>query len=247
VTVPEGEVYIERMTWPEIEAAIAQGKRTAVIVAASSEQHGPHLPEATDAILGEELAGRLARRLGNALAAPVIRPGCSDHHMSFAGSLTITAELLMAILDAYLDSLRRHGFNRFVVTSSHGGNFPVLADWKRNQPKDVVVIDDFEGFAEALFSALSRSGRDDRGGPHADLGETSAVLAVRPELVRTDKIAAGRTEPAPLPEVLEKGLRALTPNGVLGDPRGATPEIGSAVLDSLTHFLAAKIPDLEHS
>jgi creatinine amidohydrolase len=238
------EVYIERMTWPEVEAAIENGKRTAIVVAASSEQHGPHLPEATDALLGEELAGRLARRLNDALVAPVIRPGCSDHHMSFAGSLTISPQVLMEILDAYVASLRRHGFTRIVVASSHGGNFPVLAEWKQRQAEDVLVIDDFEGFAEALFAALKRFGRDDRGGPHADLGETSAVLAVRPELVHTDKAVAGRTDPAPLPEVLEKGLRALTPNGVLGDPRGATPEIGIAVLESLTDFLERKVHDL---
>ena len=242
-----GEVYIERMTWPEVEAAIRDGKRTAVVVAASSEQHGPHLPESTDALLGEELGGRLARRLGDALVAPVIRPGCSEHHMSFAGSLTIPAQVLMEILDAYVASLRRHGFARIVVTSSHGGNFPVLTDWKQGQPDDVIVIDDFEGFAEALFAALKRSGRDDRGGPHADLGETSAVLAVRPDLVRKDQITAGRTDPAPLPEVLEKGLRALTANGILGDPRGATPEIGNAVLESLTDFLERKVHDLAPS
>jgi creatinine amidohydrolase len=239
------EVFIERMTWPEVEAAIKAGKRTAVVVAASSEQHGPHLPEATDALLGEELAGRLARRLGDALAAPVIRPGCSDHHMAFAGSLTISAEVLRAILDAYVDSLRKHGFTRFVVTSSHGGNFPVLAEWKRRQSDDVKVLDDFEGFAEAMFATLARFGRNDRGGPHADLGETSAVLAVHPELVRMERAEAGRTEPAPLPEVLEKGLRALTPNGVLGDPRGATPEIGAAVIEALTDFLERQLRDLE--
>src|ERR671930_1310322 len=121
------------MTRPEVDAAIKGGKHTAVVVAASSEQHGPHLPEATDALLGEELAGRLARRLGDALVAPVIRPGCSEHHMSFAGSLTIPAQVLMEILDAYVASLRRHGFARIVVTSSHGVNFPVLTDWKHGQ------------------------------------------------------------------------------------------------------------------
>src|SRR5918912_314656 len=99
------EVLIEHMTWPEIEDAIKRGKRTAIVVAASSEQHGPHLPEATDALLGEELGARLAHRLGDALVAPVIRPGCSEHHMAFAGSLTISAELLAAILDAYVKSL----------------------------------------------------------------------------------------------------------------------------------------------
>ena len=147
----------------------------------------------------------------------------------------------MAILDAYVASLRRHGFTRILVTSSHGGNFPVLTEWKQRQSHDVIVLDDFAGFAEAMFATIARFGRNDRGGPHADLSETSEVLAVRPELVRMDKAEAGRTEPAPLPEVLEKGLRALTPNGVLGDPRGASPEIGEAVIEALTVSVAVMV------
>ena len=63
----EPEVLLERMTWPDIEAAIAAGKTTAIIVAGSSEQHGPHLPEGTDSMIGEGLGVRLAQKLGNAL------------------------------------------------------------------------------------------------------------------------------------------------------------------------------------
>src|ERR671939_269900 len=96
------EVLIEHMTWPEIEDAIKRGKRTAIVVAASSEQHGPHLPEATDALLGEELGARLAHRLGDALVAPVIRPGCSEHHMGFPGTISISADTLMTLLDDYV-------------------------------------------------------------------------------------------------------------------------------------------------
>src|SRR5579884_3284469 len=128
-------VMIERMTWPEIGDAIASGKRTAIIVAASTEQHGPHLSEATDAVLGEETACRLARRLGDALVAPVIRPGCSDHHLAFPGTISISAELLMDLLDAYVESLRRHGFTTFIVFSSHGGNFHVLERWAVERPQ----------------------------------------------------------------------------------------------------------------
>lgn len=83
-----------------MERLIAGGHRRAVICCASSEQHGPHLPEATDELLGEATAVRVAERLGDALVAPVIRPGCSEHHMAFAGSLTISPGLLMDILDA---------------------------------------------------------------------------------------------------------------------------------------------------
>src|SRR5437879_8390733 len=141
--------------------------RRAVVCAASTEQHGPHLPEATDALLGAAYAEGLARRLGDALVAPMIRPACSEHHMAFAGSLTIPETLLMDLLDAYLASLRRHGFERFVVFSSHGGNFPVLADWARTRPHDdAAVLSDSAGF-DAAFAAIRRFGREDRGGPHA--------------------------------------------------------------------------------
>ena len=73
------EVLLERMTWPEVEAAIAAGRTRALICVAATEQHGPHLPEGTDAWLGEELARRVAHALGDALVAPIIRPGCSEH------------------------------------------------------------------------------------------------------------------------------------------------------------------------
>src|SRR5438067_6838738 len=141
--VPPLELFLERMTWTEVAAALDRGMRRAVVCAAATEQHGPHLPEATDALLGAACAEGLARRLGDALVAPIIRPGCSEHHMGFAGTVTISERLLMDTLDAYLESLRRHGFERFVVFSSHGGNFPTLAEWRRVRPQsDALVIVD---------------------------------------------------------------------------------------------------------
>ena len=61
----------------------------------------------------------LARALGDALVAPTIRPGCSEHHMGFAGTITVPVEALIMLLDAYVDSLSRHGFDRFLVFTSH--------------------------------------------------------------------------------------------------------------------------------
>jgi creatinine amidohydrolase len=137
------ELLLERLTWPEVEAAIGGGMRTAIVCAASARHHGPHLPETTDVLLAEAYAVALARRLGDALVAPVIRPGCSEHHLAVAGGLSISAELLMQILDAYLESLRRHGFERFIVFSSHGGNCSVLENWERSRrPDDAIVISD---------------------------------------------------------------------------------------------------------
>jgi creatinine amidohydrolase len=231
------ELLIERLTWTDVEAALAAGTRRAIVCAASTEQHGPHLPEATDALLGEAYAEGLARRLGDALVAPVIRPACSEHHMAFAGSLTVPETLLMDLIDAYLASLRRHGFERFVVMSSHGGNFPVLAGWARSRAAaDTVVLSDF-GLFQAGFDAIRRFGRTDTSGPHAEVMETSMMLHLHPELVRMDRAAPGFTGEASLDDVLAKGMRAITANGILGDPVGATPEMGAAVLEAIVERL----------
>ena len=232
------EVFLERMTWPEVGAAIAAGKRRAIICAASSEQHGPHLPEATDALLGEEYARRLAIRLGDALVAPVIRPGCSEHHMTFPGSLTISADLMMAIIDSYIESLKRHGFESFVVMSSHGGNYPVLARWaKRNPRDDCLVISDLNVFQPA-FDALRPFGRTDTAGPHAEVLETSMMLATHPHLVHMERAEPGFEGEMPLQVLLERGMRGVSANGIIGNPVGATAEMGEAVLEALVESLA---------
>ncbi len=231
------ELFIERLSWTDVEAALGRGMRRAVVCAASTEQHGPHLPEATDALLGEAYAEGLARRLGDALVAPIIRPACSEHHMAFAGSITISESVLMDILDAYMASLRRHGFERFVVISSHGGNYPVLAEWERARaPRDAVVITDFHLF-EAGFDAIRRFGRTDSAGPHAHVLETSIMLHLHPDLVHMERAVPGFTGETELEEVLTRGMRALTPNGILGDPVGATAEMGAAVLDAIVERL----------
>jgi creatinine amidohydrolase len=236
------ELFLERMTWPDVEARIAVGARRAVICAASSEQHGPQLPEATDALIGAATAERLARRLGDALVAPVIRPGCSEHHMTFAGSLTISADLLMDILDAYVDGLRRHGFESFVVFSSHGGNFPVLEEWSRTRPKPgAVVISDLKAFSEVLLGVARGHGRDDGELVHAEYCETSIMLALHPELVHPERSQPGymgELEPARL---FREGMRGISANGVLGNPVGADAGVGEELLEALAGWLAAQV------
>jgi creatinine amidohydrolase len=236
------ELFIERLSWTDVEAALAAGKRRAIVCAASTEQHGPHLPEATDALLGAAYAEGLARELGDALVAPIIRPACSEHHMAFAGSLTIPETLLMDLLDAYLASLRRHGFERFVVMSSHGGNFPVLARWERERPApDAFVISDI-GVFDAGFEAIRRFGRADRAGPHAEVLETSMMLHLHPDLVHMDRAVPGFTGESTLNDVLTRGMRAITPNGIIGDPVGSTAEMGEAVLDAVVSSLHERVP-----
>lgn len=239
------DVVIEHLTWTEVEEAVASGIRRIVVCAGSTEQHGPHLPLATDELLGREYARRLALKLGDALVAPVIRPGCSDHHMSFPGSMTVPAPLLLDILDTYVDSLGRHGFERFVILSSHGGNYPVLAEWNRVRGRpNCVVLEDWR-YVKAGFEALRRFGRTDSAGPHADLLETSMMLVIRPELVDMSKAVPGFEDEEALETLLASDLREITPNGILGNPIGATDEIGEAALEAIASAMAQGVAEIE--
>ncbi len=237
------DVAIERMTWPDIAAAMGAGARTVVIPVGATEQHGRHLPEGSDAYMGEAVGERVARALGDALVAPVIRPGCSEHHMDFPGTLSVGPALLMALLDAYIDSLSRHGFERFVVFSTHGGNFTVLADWAnaRNDPR-VVCIPDRSGFRRPRVDFAIASGTEGPGQlHHSDAFETSQILALHPELVHMDRAERGYVGPLTMAQLEERGTRRVSPNGVLGDPAGATPEIGEIMLESVTAYFVEKV------
>lgn len=238
----DSEVLIENLAWTDVQERLAAGHRRAVICAASSEQHGPHLPEATDYLLGRATAERLARRLGDALVAPVIRPGCSEHHMAFPGSLTISAAMLMDLLDAYVDGLRRAGFESFAVFSSHGGNFPVLADWSRTRPRPGVrVVSDLDAFMRALVEVERRFGRDDGPVLHADICETAMMLHLHPDLVHMDRAEPGYLGDLKPERLFEEGMRGISPNGILGNPVGATAEMGEQMLDALVTWLATQL------
>src|SRR3954451_24695386 len=110
-----GSLDMTRLTSYEIAYAIASGMTTAVVALGAQEQHGKHLPMATDSIWGAYLADAVARKLGNALVAPVVSVGFSPEHMSFKGTITLKAETWGAVVDDYLSSLEHHGFTTIVL------------------------------------------------------------------------------------------------------------------------------------
>ena len=93
----------------------------------STEQHGRHMPLGTDAVLGDEIGWALADRL-DAFMAPTVRFGCSEHHLSFPGTISLSDETFQRIVTDVVASLSRHGFRRIVLLPTHGGNFKPLAE-----------------------------------------------------------------------------------------------------------------------
>ncbi|MFQ5593139.1 MAG: creatininase family protein [Anaerolineae bacterium] len=236
---------LAEMTWPEVEEALDQGVDTVVVTFGSTEQHGLHLPLCTDYLWGEYLGERVALQLGNALLAPSLRIGCSEHHMAFPGSITLSKETFIKVVVDYCNSLSRHGFNNIVLIPTHGGNFAPLAEAVEStadnlSDTNIIAYTDLMELMDVTAPiAMARGVTPEEAGAHAGEWETSMMMALRPELVAMDKAEAGYMGDmkSAAPIVFEQGFRALTHNGVLGDPEKADPKSGEAYLDELVDLL----------
>jgi len=223
---------LDKLTWPEVQAELEAGRDTVVVAFGATEQHGPHMPLATDALIGDELARAVAERI-DAFVAPTVRVGCSAHHMDFPGTLSLEDETFHAIVRDLVHSLARGGFRRVVLLPTHGGNFAPLA----GALEQLGDVGDLKVVALTDLSALLRIatvGSDEygvplgEGGLHAGEWEASMLLAVEPSLVRMDRAEAGFT--GELQEAIERmfagGTKAVSENGAIGDPTRASAEHG---------------------
>ncbi|MFX0148918.1 MAG: creatininase family protein, partial [Candidatus Hodarchaeota archaeon] len=176
-------IRMEEMNWVDIGEAIHKGFDSVVIGVGSTEQHGPHLPTQTDAVIADILANKVAKKLGNALQAQTIRIGCSEHHLSFPGTISLKKDTLKSIIFDYISSLSHHGFKKIIFIPSHGGNFEPLREVINEiQPKypEVKLIGgtNLMKFMNYLFKIAQDMGisREEAGG-HAGELETSQMLA----------------------------------------------------------------------
>lgn len=244
-------VLMERMTWSEIRKAIKDGATTVLLVAASVEQHGPHLPTGTDTLLAYDVAERVARGLGNTLVAPVIRPGCSDHHLGLPGTFSLPKEVFKEVLREHVANLMRHGFRSIAFISSHGGNVAPMREVARSlapscAAQGVKIIsavpENVTESIEVKLQSLERLGiSPEMAGIHAGYLEVAWMLACHPEHVRTSSLEPGFVGEVDLERLLVEGITSISPNGVFGDPTGATAEAGAMVRDRWVEYLVEKI------
>ena len=243
-------IRMEEMNWPDVKAAIAAGFTTAVVAVGSTEQHGPHLPTMTDTRIGDAMAHRFALKLGNALLARTIPVGVSEHHFAFGATISLKPETLKLIIRDYVDSLVRDGFRRIIVLPCHGGNFTPVAqaieDAHRAHPDTVITAyTDLLGF----FCFLSRTSSElgisaEESGAHAGELETSIMMVLEPGLIAHDRLAPGYIGAMGEREtqiIFEKGMPALTENGILGDPCKASAERGEVYLEKIADFWVREI------
>lgn len=235
-------VLLEEMTWPEVRQALNDGYKTVLIFAAAVEQHGEHLAENTDTMLGYAEAEDLARRLGNALVAPVIRPGLSEHHMALPGSVTLRPEVFAGVVQDYIAAYVRHGFDTVILSSSHGGNFAALEKIAEEQTPlypDVAILTgcSLQDMTVGLLMAEKQEGLAPGAcGGHACDFETSVMLAVAPQYVFMDKAKAGYVGPVSeefVQKMFQNGITGVSEIGVIGDPAGADAARGRRYFEML--------------
>jgi creatinine amidohydrolase len=247
-------IRMEEMSWTEIREAVASGHGTVVVGVGATEQHGPHLPTMTDTRIADALAHRVALKLGDALQARTVAVGVSEHHLAFGGTLSFRPETLKMVLHDYIESLLRCGFRRIVLLPTHGGNFAtvdaVIREERVRHPEARITgYADLFGFVGFLNGISAEFGiTPEESGAHAGENETSMMMFLEGGRVRADRFAPGYLGPAGPREaaiIMEQGMPALTPNGVLGDPRRASAERGKVYLERLAEFLVREIGERE--
>jgi creatinine amidohydrolase/Fe(II)-dependent formamide hydrolase-like protein len=236
-------VFLEELTWDELQLLMKGGKTTAIIGTAGTEQKGPHMAIAEHKYATTYAADKIARALGNAIVAPVItyvpegsweRP---TGHMARAGSITLPEERFRMLLELTARSLKSSGFTEIILIGDSGGNqggMRFVAE-KLNGDSSFKAsgvrlhfIGDYYTKAHALqdtyiIDSLKLATRETMGG-HANLLDTSELLYIHPELVNKERMAtaAGR-------------------DGSSGDPSKSTPELGKKLLDMKIELALAQI------
>ena len=222
-------VFLEELTWTEVRDLIDSGATRALIPTAGTEQNGPHMVLGKHRYIIEHAADLIARELGQTLVAPTmtyVPEGDIDPpsgHMRFAGTISLPNEHFVKVLEYTARSLAAHGFTDILFISDSGSNMRGIAEvtealnkeW-RGKPARVHDVSDyyanngFRGWLEADGETPDAIGR------HAGITDTSQLLYVNPQHIRTDKLAEGG---------------GFENSGVTGDPTRASPSRGQKGID----------------
>lgn len=235
-------MYLADQTWPELGEYVAE-ESLAVVPLGSTEQHGPHLPLATDHLIAEHLARAAADR-ADVLCTPTVNVGVSPHHRQFHGTMWVEPPVFRDYVESLSRNLTYHGINRIVFVNAHGGNVVHLREVGRRLRSD--------GTAYAIEWMWNESIPDlvndlfAKNGPHGGPKETAMIQHIAPELVRDDRLEAARDGGiADLTDADPRkfGARTFydsidnTENGVLGDQTDATSEKGEQLFEAATDQL----------
>jgi creatinine amidohydrolase len=250
-------VFLSEMTTLEVEAFL-RDHQTIIVPIGSTEQHGPHGPLGTDALIPTEVARRVAEQVG-ALVAPALGYGLSYPHTGFTGVVQLRIPTFMAVIEDLCASLATVGFTRIVFLNGHYDNTYAIAYACANATDR--MPDGVRAFPLNYWDGMTAEEAaeffDPSNGLHANKGETAAVLAINADLVDMDR---ANVEFPPFPEVT--GAAAVhtafffsapgsvyraTQSGTWGDAREATPEFGERYLEVVTDATVRLLEDVDRT
>jgi creatinine amidohydrolase len=235
-------MYVGDATWPEL-GEYFESASLALVPVGSTEQHGPHLPEATDAIIAEGFAREAAHRTGF-LCTPTIDVGVSPDHRQFHGTMWVDAGVFRDYVESLVRNLTYHGIDRVLFVNAHGGNVVHLREVGRRVRDDEAAYAIEWMWDESITELIEE--RFETPGPHGGPKETALVWHLKPDLVRTDELEAARD--GGLVDVTDEDVRVHgartfydsidnTDNGVLGDQTDASPAIGEELFEAACDHL----------
>ena len=231
---------LARMTTEEAAEALAAA-RVAILPVGAYEQHGPHLTLDTDTAIADALARRLAEDLGaDAVLCPPLGYGLSEHHLAFAGTLTLRPATFLAVVEDVLESLQHAGLRRVLVVNGHGGNIDALRLAARTARRDRGMLVASLMWAVLAADEVAAHAVSDAYG-HACETETSVALALIPDRVRPDRLGAvgerrsvdELTDPPRATVDEPVWLDQWSADGALGDPRQADEAAGRRIVETV--------------
>lgn len=235
-------VWLEELTWTELRDLIRSGTTTIIIPVGGVEQSGPDIALGKHDVRARVLAERIARALGHTLVAPVVAyvPEGSTSpptaHMRFPGTITVPPDVFRKTIASAAASFKLHGFRDVVLIGEHGGYQGDLAavalglnrEWAGTPARAFFVPDYYRAATTDFYPVLKSHGFTAAEiGTHAGVADTSLTMAVDPRAVRADAVRFGA------------GLDAA--NGVYGDPRRSSAEIGRWAADAIVERTVAAI------
>lgn len=243
---------LDLCTWEEVETYLESSKGI-IIPIGSMEQHGPVGFIGTDALCAEAVARSVGEKTG-AMVASVINVGMAQHHLGFAGSITLRPTTLMAVIRDIVGSLAHHGFNKFMFVNGHGGNIATMqaafsdmyADQSLgggmggNMPRIHCEIANW--WSGKAIADMSREAFGDKEGHHATISEVSLTYHLFPEDAR--RVMREDLDPhqAPAGSFTDaQNYRETFPDGrIASAPTLATLEMGSKMLEVSTAEISKK-------
>jgi creatinine amidohydrolase len=233
-------VEFEMMTWPEVKAAIDGGKTTALVYTGGTEQRGPQNVNGGHTLMGQATVKAIALKLGNAIALPVLPYTPNNASAALPGTIGLTPELLSAVLERIAQQAIATGFKNVIIMGDHGGGQPnayasVAAKMDSvyaPQGKHVYFCDQVYKTANDAFDDYLKS-KNLPVSTHAGIPDTSEMLYLGADLgwVRVDKIPNAVTDKD-------------HPNGISGDARPSTKELGKKIFDMKVDYAVRQIQSL---